>query len=572
MHSTDSAKCLGSRSSLAICCLLLLLLAVVLQPAASQTQSSQRYLQNVDINNGNNERLQQILKGSGAGAAAPAQIWPQPPQKTIPDVKTELAKLNSSKLILWLPLIWIPFNIRLLTFLSFTAYTYQYDWPANNVKLGAVTAVSFDRAGNVVIFHRVNRVWGQQTFDNRNIYQEQYLGPIRESTILALEPATGAVKYDWGKNFFYMPHGLTVDPEDNVWVTDVAMHQVFKFPPRGGDGKPLLTLGTAFKPGSGKKFCKPTSVAVLDNGDFFVADGYCNARILKYSRAGELILFWGQNSFSGVSYDVAPQNYFAIPHALTLVPELELLCAADRENGRVQCFFSSNGTFHSQYHSQLIGDRLFSMAYTPASGGQLVIVNGPTAELGIHPEHYNEVHGFVLSMRSKQLVSKFGPNNLEFHNPHDVAVTADGNEIYVAELVPMRIHKFVHRSLTKPMSLSATKDTSNIGTSKVVGQEEDAASTTQTVHHPSGKAILVASLMLLFAGSTFALALLFARRRKRGCLPFGSRSRRHAWEKSDGFKLGGLLDRDRNGFEKLDQQASDEEQDTTTTVASAQYA
>lgn len=57
-----------------------------------------------------------------------------------------------------------------------------------------------------------------------------------------------------------------------------------------------------------------------------------------------------------------------------------------------------------------------------------------------------------------------------------------------------------------------------------------------------------------------------------GCLPFGSRSRRHAWEKSDGFKLGGLLDRDRNGFEKLDQQASDEEQDTTTTLASAQYA
>lgn len=30
-----------------------------------------------------------------------------------------------------------------------------------------------------------------------------------------------------------------------------------------------------------------------------------------------------------------------------------------------------------------------------ATGGQLVIVNGPTAELGIHPEHYNEVHGFV---------------------------------------------------------------------------------------------------------------------------------------------------------------------------------
>jgi len=63
------------------------------------------------------------------------------------------------------------------------------------------------------------------------------------------------------------------------------------------------------------------------------------------------------------------------------------------------------------------------------------------------------------------------------------------------------------------MSLSATKDSSNSAISRAVGESEAPA---QTVHHPSGKAILVASLMLLFAGSTFALALIFARRRKRG--------------------------------------------------------
>ncbi|KAH8305175.1 hypothetical protein KR018_009143, partial [Drosophila ironensis] len=518
-----------------------------------QTQSSTRYLQNGsgkgDANgngNANNERLQQILKGAGASQVN----WPQAPKQPAPDVKTELAKLN-------------------------TTYVYQNAWPANDVKLGAVTAVSFDRAGNVVIFHRVDRVWGETTFDNSNRFTENFRGPIRENTILALEPQTGKVQYQWGRNFFYMPHGLTVDPEENVWLTDVAMHQVFKFPPRGGGGggKPLLTLGVAFQPGSGKRFCKPTSVAVLDNGDFFVADGYCNARILKYSPSGELILSWGQNSFAGVSYDVAPQNFFAIPHALTLVPDPGLLCAADRENGRVQCFFSSNGSFHSQYHNQMIGDRLFSMAYTPAEGGQLVIVNGPTAELGIHPEHYNEVHGFVLSMRSKQLVSKFGPNNLEFHNPHDVAVTADGKEIYVAELNPTRIHKFVHKSLAKPMSLSATKDAAS-GSPTGSSLEDQQTAHQQTGHHPSAKAIMVVSLMLLFAGSTFALALFFANRRKRGCMPFGARSRRHAWEKSEGFKLGGLLDRDRdrNGFEKLDTQASDEEQETTTLAGAAQFA
>lgn len=48
------------------------------------------------------------------------------------------------------------------------------------------------------------------------------------STVLTLEPETGAVIGDWGRNLFYMPHGITLNAEDNVWLTDVALHQVFK--------------------------------------------------------------------------------------------------------------------------------------------------------------------------------------------------------------------------------------------------------------------------------------------------------------------------------------------------------
>jgi len=70
-----------------------------------QTQSSPRYLQNVDNNSNNNERLQQILKGSGAGSAVTQLNWPQPPKQTITDVKTELLKLNNSE--------WISFNNRI---------------------------------------------------------------------------------------------------------------------------------------------------------------------------------------------------------------------------------------------------------------------------------------------------------------------------------------------------------------------------------------------------------------------------------------------------------------------------
>jgi hypothetical protein len=70
-----------------------------------------------------------------------------------------------------------------------------------------------------------------------------------------------------------MPHGLTVDSQGNLWLTDVALHQVFKFPANGGS-RPLLELGEAFVPGSDHQhFCKPADVAVLSTGAFFVADG-----------------------------------------------------------------------------------------------------------------------------------------------------------------------------------------------------------------------------------------------------------------------------------------------------------
>lgn len=160
----------------------------------------------------------------------------------------------------------------------------------------------------------------------------------------------------------------------------------------------------------------------------------------------------------------------------------------------------------------------------------MVIVNGPTGELGVHPEHYNEVRGYIVNINNSKVVSKFGPNDMQFKNPHDVAVSKDGNEIYVAELDPHRIHKFLHKTVAKSMPLSAAKPTAT----SAVGPEYDLSSsasngsisntTIQTnssddeykPHMPGGTAILVVVLMLLFAFLTFALALLMARRRKRG--------------------------------------------------------
>ncbi|WAR00149.1 AMDB-like protein [Mya arenaria] len=99
---------------------------------------------------------------------------------------------------------------------------------------------------------------------------------------------------------FYLPHGLTVDSRGNIWVTDVALHQVFRIPAGQEPGKEKvdMTLGVQFEPGSDKEhFCKPTDVAVLQSGEFFVADGYCNSRIMKFDENGYFMQQFGSASY-----------------------------------------------------------------------------------------------------------------------------------------------------------------------------------------------------------------------------------------------------------------------------------
>lgn len=150
------------------------------------------------------------------------------------------------------------------------------------------------------------------------------------------------------------------------------------------------------------------------------------------------VLYLSSSVHIGRAYAVAPVNWFAVPHGLTLALDKGLVCVADRENGRVQCFHHSNGTFHSQYHSQLIGDRLFSVAYAPIKGGQLFVVNGPPLNFNVRME----VKGFVVDMASGNVTGKF-PGDANYTNPHDVAVTEDGAEVYVVEYEPYRVHKLV---------------------------------------------------------------------------------------------------------------------------------
>lgn len=162
--------------------------------------------------------------------------------------------------------------------------------------------------------------------------------------ILEFDPS-GKLLKSFGGGMFVFPHGLYVDKENNVWVTDGQGkdgkgQQVFKFSP---EGKVLLTLGKAGVAGDGPDtFNQPSSVIVAPNGDIFVGDGHganSNARIVKFSKDGKFIKTWGRRG-SGPSE-------FNVPHTLAFDSKGRLF-VGDRANNRIQ-IFDQNGTFLDQW-------------------------------------------------------------------------------------------------------------------------------------------------------------------------------------------------------------------------------
>ncbi|XP_072439717.1 peptidyl-glycine alpha-amidating monooxygenase B isoform X2 [Chiloscyllium punctatum] len=319
------------------------------------------------------------------------------------------------------------------------------DWPGEKLELGQISGVALDSKTNLVIFHRGNHVWDENSFDHKHIYQAQGIGPIQYNTILTLDPVTVKVLNAVGANVFYLPHGISMDKDDNFWVTDVALHQVFKL---GLRGDYLLVLGEAFQPGSDSNhFCQPTDVVVDPvRGNFYVADGYCNSRIIQFSPNGKFIMQWGEeSSLSGIP---KPGQFF-IPHSLTFVPILDQLCVADRENGRIQCFVAQSGQFLREIEHPEFGPRLFAVSYTADNGGLLYAVNGEALVGKGVP-----VQGFVLNFTTGELLDIFKPSQEDFLMPHDI-VAADDKTVYVGDIQAKRVWKFVpaekaeHRSVKK---------------------------------------------------------------------------------------------------------------------------
>ncbi|XP_027783392.1 peptidyl-glycine alpha-amidating monooxygenase isoform X6 [Marmota flaviventris] len=317
------------------------------------------------------------------------------------------------------------------------------DWPGVFLLPGQVSGVALDSKNNLVIFHRGDHVWDGNSFDSKFVYQQRGLGPIEEDTILVIDPNNAAVLHSSGKNLFYLPHGLSIDKDGNYWVTDVALHQVFKLDPNSKEG-PLLVLGRSMQPGSDQNhFCQPTDVAVdPGTGAIYVSDGYCNSRIVQFSPTGKFITQWGEES-SGSS---PKPGQFSVPHSLALVPHLRQLCVADRENGRIQCFKTDTKEFVREIKHASFGRNVFAISYIP---GLLFAVNGKPFFGDQEP-----LQGFVMNFSTGEIIDVFKPLRKHFDMPHDIVASEDGT-VYIGDAHINTVWKFTlnekmeHRSVKK---------------------------------------------------------------------------------------------------------------------------
>ena len=188
-------------------------------------------------------------------------------------------------------------------------------------KWGGAIGVDIDRDGK--------SVWVFDRCGTRDDCSGSDLAPIQK-----FDPS-GNLVTSFGAGMFNFPHGLFIDRDDNVWVTDGRAkngrgHTVMKFAP---DGKLLVTLGKPGVAGNGPDtFNGPSDVVVAPSGDIFVADGHggnTNARIVKLAKDGTFIKAWGSMGSDPGQFDT--------PHALAM-DSAGRLFVGDRANSRIQAF------------------------------------------------------------------------------------------------------------------------------------------------------------------------------------------------------------------------------------------
>lgn len=272
----------------------------------------------------------------------------------------------------------------------------------------AISAEKIDFEPSITFFQlpagtTLGPVSGVDADDSGNVYLLQ-----RQAPPVMCFDRNGKFVRSFGDDLVGTGHGLAVDPQGNVWVTDTGHHLVFKFSP---EGRLLLALGQSDKPGADEShFDKPTHTAFGDNGDIFITDGYGNSRIVHVTADGKFVNAWGKAG-SGPSE-------FNAPHA-AIVDGKGRLLVCDRDNERIQ-IFNQEGHLLATW----TGYKPFGIAMD-RDGVFFICGNNQVSQL--------DADGKVVRSWGKE-----GVEAGQFKTPHLMAADRDGN-LYIAEVSGRRL-------------------------------------------------------------------------------------------------------------------------------------
>ncbi len=234
--------------------------------------------------------------------------------------------------------------------------------------------------------------------------------------------ADGAFVRSWGQGQYVRPHGMRVDPDGNIWTTDVSGHTVRKM---GPDGEVLMTLGEHGEAGewgeaeSSGRLMEPTDLAFGLEGEVYVIIGHGQGppAVLKFDSAGTLLTTWGSQGTGPGEFDT--------PHSIVVDSE-GLVYVADRQNRRVQ-IFDEDGTYISERQYKGLPCGLFI-----ADDEQMYMVSGFSGEI------------LRLDEDGKAIGAAGQPGEGlgEFGEAHYMTIAPNG-DIYVADTVKPGLHKYV---------------------------------------------------------------------------------------------------------------------------------
>ncbi|PYS56046.1 MAG: hypothetical protein DMG13_01510 [Acidobacteria bacterium] len=232
------------------------------------------------------------------------------------------------------------------------------------------------------------------------------------------------------------PHKIKMspyDPEKHVWIIDDQLHVIHKFT---YDGKLVMTLGTKGKRGrdGGKLFDRPTDIAWLPDGTFFLSDGYGGTRVAKFDKDGKFLMDWG-----GPPKDPnnPGPNEFNTVHSIAISKDRRLF-VVDRTHRRIQVF-DENGKFLDMWKT---GVRSSPYAHLITTDQSLWVSDGGTNRI------------LKYDLNGKYLYGWGGPGGApgQFNGPHSITVDQEGN-LYLAEVFNGRVQKFRPKPGADPAKL-----------------------------------------------------------------------------------------------------------------------